>query len=595
MKIHMKAIKRGTGYKLKKNIPQEELLQLSKKLSKRLKIMETRMQTLADSHKQVLAERDTMVESVRRIAGPIWENLSLPNDSNPTEDGTPKKLKKAEAEGKQQIDATHVVQVLEAYEANVHAQATLASERLEEELRKTKQELQQLQTTHQKQLLLLKAQLKDPLASKKKSDTAIEPGLVCDPFDTVQSEQRESKSGAGSAELMQQQLADLEAQLAILHADNMDLSMELEDMKNTAADRSITMEGIKSKCVKLEEENLQLKTKVEDILTSNAVISEMERNLSVSNKQIQYYKSELDALQEKFTSTKSKLMETEEKENNTRQELGVARQELTSVKATATRLQEEANLATNSHAARAALVASLQEDMQSLQEQLKFRDQDLAEKQAAADALQKDKLSLKEELKAQRESLEHLKQSMLTERGKVKGEHAKEIRKLEDQFKAEISTVLTDHKKKSALARQLLAEKDTQAKELEKQVAELQAEIDSGGHSERKIMQLAQAQASRDTKIKEGENKLKENLNLKIQELDEFKVKYHKLSLQVKELRREHRRGDVNMEYLKNVVVNYMSLNTSSSARKSLVPVISMLLQFSPQELQQVQSAHDNW
>jgi hypothetical protein len=56
----------------------------------------------------------------------------------------------------------------------------------------------------------------------------------------------------------------------------------------------------------------------------------------------------------------------------------------------------------------------------------------------------------------------------------------------------------------------------------------------------------------------------------------------------VSELRRHAKREGVNMDYLKNVVLQYMSFPVSSPERTSLVPVIAMLLQFNAKELRLV-------
>jgi hypothetical protein len=63
------------------------------------------------------------------------------------------------------------------------------------------------------------------------------------------------------------------------------------------------------------------------------------------------------------------------------------------------------------------------------------------------------------------------------------------------------------------------------------------------------------------------------------------------LSAEVSELRRHTKREGVNMDYLKNVVLQYMSFPVQAPERASLVPVIAMLLQFNVKELAQVEKA----
>jgi len=64
------------------------------------------------------------------------------------------------------------------------------------------------------------------------------------------------------------------------------------------------------------------------------------------------------------------------------------------------------------------------------------------------------------------------------------------------------------------------------------------------------------------------------------------------LTVEAVELRCAHQREGINMDYLKNIVVQYMSFPVQSSERMSLIPVIAMLLQFSSRELTDVHKAN---
>ena len=63
------------------------------------------------------------------------------------------------------------------------------------------------------------------------------------------------------------------------------------------------------------------------------------------------------------------------------------------------------------------------------------------------------------------------------------------------------------------------------------------------------------------------------------------------LSAEISELRRHTKREGVNMDYLKNVVLQYMSFPVQCPERSSLVPVIAMLLQFNTKEFAQAEKA----
>lgn len=61
------------------------------------------------------------------------------------------------------------------------------------------------------------------------------------------------------------------------------------------------------------------------------------------------------------------------------------------------------------------------------------------------------------------------------------------------------------------------------------------------------------------------------------------------LGHEVLELRKVKQREGINMDYLKNIILQYMTFPMQSSEKLALVPVIAMLLQFTPKEMTDVQ------
>lgn len=80
-------------------------------------------------------------------------------------------------------------------------------------------------------------------------------------------------------------------------------------------------------------------------------------------------------------------------------------------------------------------------------------------------------------------------------------------------------------------------------------------------------------------------------LALKDLELARLQQGHTHLVAEVADLRRVAKREGVNMDYLKNVVLQYMTFPPSSAERNALVPVLALLLQFSPAELAQADAA----
>lgn len=120
----------------------------------------------------------------------------------------------------------------------------------------------------------------------------------------------------------------------------------------------------------------------------------------------------------------------------------------------------------------------------------------------------------------------------------------------------------------------------------------------AGGHSERRIFELAQVQARREASINShldtrevAFQQVQDALAKKDLELATIQQKHTALLTEVTELRRVKHREGVNMDYLKNVIVQYMCFPPSASERAALVHVIGTLLQFSPAENKQVADA----
>lgn len=74
-------------------------------------------------------------------------------------------------------------------------------------------------------------------------------------------------------------------------------------------------------------------------------------------------------------------------------------------------------------------------------------------------------------------------------------------------------------------------------------------------------------------------------------ELAQAQQKLFELNSEVIDLRKVKQREGLNMDYLKNIILQYMTFPINSSERQSLVPVIGMLLQFNSNEINEVMKA----
>ena len=115
----------------------------------------------------------------------------------------------------------------------------------------------------------------------------------------------------------------------------------------------------------------------------------------------------------------------------------------------------------------------------------------------------------------------------------------------------------------------------------------LQQEVDKGSLSDRKIFELAALQSERDTsKILDIQARdkalarLTETLTEKDGKLASAERKLEEYEEQTQELGRIQRREDVNIDYLKSIVVQFLSKAPGTSERAALLPVLATLLQF---------------
>uniref|UniRef100_A0A7S2WUX2 GRIP domain-containing protein n=1 Tax=Rhizochromulina marina TaxID=1034831 RepID=A0A7S2WUX2_9STRA len=283
-----------------------------------------------------------------------------------------------------------------------------------------------------------------------------------------------------------------------------------------------------------------------------------------------------------------------------REERDQVSQEIGSKDALVKRLRQEAEAAEQLHATRTALIAT--------------RDAQIAQLTVRIEALEGERSKQEEMLGAERRAVAEVQERHAAELAAVRQEVATlqdEAAKETEEAASLAATKLREHEdetnrlredfsKKSTLARQLIAEKDDALQRLTQEAEELRSEVESGGHSERKIMELAQAQASREAEVKASVTvreqellKLHEVLRVKEGQIQATTSELASLRNEVQQLRRMSRRDGVNMEYLKNIVVQYLALRDSSQ-KKTLERVLATLLQFSPDEHREIEDAQNS-
>ncbi|KAH7470632.1 uncharacterized protein KRP23_9926 [Phytophthora ramorum] len=161
-------------------------------------------------------------------------------------------------------------------------------------------------------------------------------------------------------------------------------------------------------------------------------------------------------------------------------------------------------------------------------------------------------------------------------------------------FKRELDRLEAESKHKSKLALQAVLEKEKEIARLSARLHELEEDVRSGGADNRKILEFAQLQAKREAEAREQAahiQALSQQLEEAHHELRELHEDKRRHAEELTAMLQNQRRDGVNMEYLKNVVVQYMSFRPGSSQQARLVPVLTTLLQFTAADITEVKHA----
>ena len=173
-----------------------------------------------------------------------------------------------------------------------------------------------------------------------------------------------------------------------------------------------------------------------------------------------------------------------------------------------------------------------------------------------------------------------------------KGAEAKTTKTIE-ALQKELQTVKQQMARKSAAAQKLLQEREAECAELKRVNSKLQVEVENGSLSDRRIFELAAKQSNREshqaTEIEIRDKTIETMKNALLArdgDLAHAEKQVLDVESQVEELCRVRRREDVNLDYLKDIVVKYLSLPPGSSERARLLPVLATLLQFNASDYQ---------
>lgn len=278
-------------------------------------------------------------------------------------------------------------------------------------------------------------------------------------------------------------------------------------------------------------------------------------------------------------------------------DLAETKKALSDRQALAARLQTENMGIAGKQAEQAALIESALREAAASREQQ--RELEAAAVRARADKHESEKevVRVRNEMEVLRGEVEKRKRQVDAELEAARGRLDESLAAAKAECAREIERVEAESKHKSKLARQVVLEKEAEMGTLRERVRVLEEDVRSGEAANRKIFEFAQLQASREADMRAQAAQLQEALavveSLR-QELETLRTEKRHQEQELTALLQTQRREGVNMEYLKNVVVQYMSFRPGSSQQTRLVPVLTTLLQFTPQDIREIKQAAAN-
>jgi hypothetical protein len=377
---------------------------------------------------------------------------------------------------------------------------------------------------------------------------------------------------------LEEALTDSESTAQSLLAEQDSLRMKAETMeaeaKKIQADRNQQANKVEELSGKLEALTQNLNALAEDLKQKDALLIEAEKQ-------------------------KTKLFASENEVAELRQDINKLKLELTKNAQVANRLQAEKEATERNHGQRTAMLGMLESQLADVNEKnsdanakLEAALYDLSQKdemiKAAEEKLRETQSALQkahQEKKAAAESLSHAQ----------KGAAKKTAMQVESLHR-ELQQLQQSSARKSAAAQKMIQEKEAECLALRSANFKLQQEVDKGSLSDRKIFELAAVQSQREAsqhKAVEARDKALARLNHALSERDgelaHAEKRIVEAESQVEELNRIHRREDVNMDYLKSIVVQFLSLAPGTSERAALLPVLATLLQFDANDYRMIE------
>ncbi|KAG7401120.1 hypothetical protein PHYBOEH_003003 [Phytophthora boehmeriae] len=500
--------------------------------------------------------------------------------------------------------------------------------------------LEQQRATLEKELLALKdvkAQLEEQQELDHEARAAMEKQLVEERTywtSKLESLITDSDAATTKAETLETELREKEKQVTKMAASQTAMTTEMMELQKQLSgmreDLAMAAEGLEAHATKAEanerrfiqseQEAVELKsqlevmrekhhdnfemlrrekeTELERVQQERRILTEEKKELSRDKEELlsrcQSLERELMSARKHEAELEASLSDQTFLVGNLSVDLAETKKSLSDRMAHATRLQTENMGMAGKLAEQVALIESALRDAGNA----KAAHNDMEVQVQAAKA---EMQCMKESEAKAKQDLENLRLEMQKQEDSFQNEREEAKRALQDAveneklvFKREVERLEMESKHKSKLALQAVLEKEKEIARLSTRLGVVEEDVRSGDADNRKILEFAQLQAKREAEAREQAAEmqaLSAQLEEAQKELQELRDDKRRHAEELTALLQNQRRDGVNMEYLKNVVVQYMSFRPGSSQQARLVPVLTTLLQFTAADIKEIKHA----
>ncbi|KAF8011350.1 hypothetical protein BT93_J1833 [Corymbia citriodora subsp. variegata] len=495
-------------------------------------------------------------------------------------------------------------------------QSLLEKEQMLEDLRnllksaeeKRQASLSELTAKHQKSIENLQSQLADAASDRSKATEMISSLQVL-------LAEKESKiaeldaASTGEAARLRAAMESVKGEVAHLKREH---DKEKESWEAACQSLKIKLEVAESNCIHTEVEVAKLKSQLELEASSHVQL------LNARDAELAAVKEEIHRLQSEFSSYKARAHALLQKKDA---ELASAK-DSEEVKALEEALKETEREALQASAERDKAIQDLQAALANHVKELEERDaalntakQQMKTFEMNLDSMnarhQKDKEAWEVDLRNLEETWQNRCEALKAE---IKADSGKDVKPELDELKSRYKKLKEEHDSFRDLADRMIEEKDNEISRLLDDNKNLQRSLESrppvvhdnyytaasqkqeilnsaSSAADQQILLLARQQAQREEELAQSQRHILA-LQEEIEELErENRLHSQQEAILKEELRnmeRMQKREGVDMTYLKNVILKLLE----TGEVEALLPVVAMLLQFSPEEMQKCQQAY---